>query len=54
MAAVVETAVVETFLQTFRLMMYIGAGLAWISALLAALLVEDQLQPKQKARPKTA
>ncbi len=52
--AVVDTAVAESFLQTFRLMMYIGAGLAWISALLAALLVEDQLQPKQKAQAKTA
>lgn len=42
-----ETAVAEaiqqSFITTFRLMNYIGAALAWISALLAAVLVEKQI-----------
>lgn len=45
-AAVVKNAVNESFVQTFRLMMVIGAGLAWLSALLALLLVENQLRPQ--------
>jgi EmrB/QacA subfamily drug resistance transporter len=42
----VNTAVDESFIQTFRLMMYIGAGLSWLSALLAGLLVENKLRPQ--------
>jgi EmrB/QacA subfamily drug resistance transporter len=44
-ANAVNTSVAESFLQTFRLMMYIGAGMAWLSALLAFLLVENKLRP---------
>lgn len=41
----VQLAIDTSFVDTFRLMMLIGAGMAWLSALLAALVIEPRLKP---------
>jgi EmrB/QacA subfamily drug resistance transporter len=46
MTAQAENAVSMAFVATFRVMMWIGAGLSWLSALLALLLIESP--PKGK------
>lgn len=46
--ATVETAIDNAFIDTFRLMMLIGAGLAWLSALLAFLVIEPKLKPPKE------
>jgi hypothetical protein len=42
--AAVKGAIQLSFVDMFRLIAYIGAALAWISAITAAILVEDRLQ----------
>ncbi len=42
--AEVQQAIRLSFVDTFRLVSYIGAAMAWISAIAAALLVENRLQ----------
>jgi EmrB/QacA subfamily drug resistance transporter len=42
-ASAVRTAIKLAFVDTFRLVMLICAGLAWVSAIMAALLVERRL-----------
>jgi predicted MFS family arabinose efflux permease len=39
----VRTAIKQSFADTYRMIMFICAGLAWISAILSALLVESRL-----------
>jgi len=43
--AAVEESIKLAFVDTFRLTTYIAAGLAWLSALLAALTVESRPEP---------
>jgi hypothetical protein len=42
----VTTAIKTSFVDTFRLVMFICAGLAWTSAICAALLIKAGLNPK--------
>mgnify|MGYP006275066017 CR=1 FL=1 len=57
-ASGVQTAINRSFVDTFRLMMLIGAGSAWLSALLAFLVIERKLKPPkelvQQAQPAAA
>ena len=48
----VETTIRWAFVDMFRLLMRIAAGMCWISAALAALLVDETLQPPADAPTK--
>jgi hypothetical protein len=45
--AAVTTAIKTSFVDTFRLVMFICAGLAWASAACTAILIKPGLNPKQ-------
>jgi EmrB/QacA subfamily drug resistance transporter len=47
--AEVQTAIQQSFVETFRLIVYIGAALAWLSAIMTAVLIEPRLKSPQQA-----
>jgi len=42
------SSIKQSFVDTFRLVMFICAGLAWVSALAAAILIEPHLSPSSQ------
>jgi hypothetical protein len=46
-AAAIAGSIQQSFVEAFRLVMFVCAGLAWVSALAAGLLIERKIQVSQ-------
>jgi len=50
-ADAVQQTVARSFVDTFRLLAWIGACMCWLSALLAGFIVESKLRPPEELLP---